>query len=111
MAEQLEGARADMELIRDAVDTALGYPVRDGRHVGGGRHFEIHRSIPGPGWTIRHARVRKHPSRELYAYPVTERVLALDGQVVQVRGQDVTIDTSGRVERDGEWDASAARVR
>jgi hypothetical protein len=46
-----------------------GYPAPDGIHVGGGRHVDIHPTVPGPGWTVHFDEPREHPSvTDLFAH-------------------------------------------
>ena len=98
-----------MQRLSNAVDRGLGLPVR-GRHVGGGRHAPIS-ATPGIGWRLHHQRVYRHPSRDLYSYPVDSDVQRLDGNVIDVSGDLVTVDTSTAVTRDSTWDQAVVTAR
>jgi len=62
------GTRKAMLRLRDLDSRLHGFPRR-GHHVGGGRHAPID-DAPPQGWTLRRQDVRKHPSRDEWAYPV-----------------------------------------
>jgi|ETNvirnome_2_300_1030623.scaffolds.fasta_scaffold17103_2 hypothetical protein len=62
------GTKAFCEALQRAADKILGYP-RPGRRIGGGRHAE-------GGTTATAADVRRHPTREQWAYQVTGELIA-----------------------------------
>lgn len=104
--DQVEGTEAQMRRLAAAVDKARALPRRDTLRGATGR-VRISPTVPGPGWTLRHADIVQHPTdRNRYAYPVTADVQALHGTTVRdVNGQgDVTIDTSSKVERGSDWE-------
>jgi hypothetical protein len=63
------GNQQIVEAYQQICDHLSGYPAPDGIHVGGGRHVEIHPTIPGPGWTEHFDKPRAHPSvLDLFAH-------------------------------------------
>jgi len=92
--KHVTGTRRAMERIRDLDSRLHGLP-RKGHYRGGGRHAPID-DVPPNGWTLRQHDVRRHPSRDEWAYPIdaelarlrAEQADSLDG------GEQAAIDTA-----------------
>jgi hypothetical protein len=66
------GTKAHCDKLSEIADGIFGYPSR-GIRFGGGKHHELG-DTPGPGWTTKHANVRKHPTKDEHAYPIDDKL-------------------------------------
>lgn len=104
------GTQAQCNAVGVICNKLRGYPLRDGVHVGGGRHVDIHQTVPGPGWTTAYAAVRKHPTLDTYAIPlgddiVSERALR-GGRLTAGERTQFDAAASARTDLDDTWKES-----
>jgi len=66
--------KLECDMIGTVSNKMFGYPSK-GKHVGGGSHVTM-TDVPGIGWTLRHANVMKHPTKEQWAYPIDNTLSA-----------------------------------
>jgi hypothetical protein len=99
--------RADATAYESLCRRALAIPHHRHRHIGGGRHVDVHPAIPGPGWTTAWSDVQEHPTRTEFA------VAALDPtrETAATTQERTTLETryASRQTLDASWDDEGSR--
>jgi hypothetical protein len=77
MRDYATQSQSVINTIRDVDATRAGYPVQSDQS-GPGYHAPRSPTPGSPGWTTHVAQHRKHPTEELWAYPVPAEMTALE---------------------------------
>lgn len=80
------------------VDKSEGYPTA-GVHWGKGRHVDLGKT-PGPGWTIHHDELRKHPEKAQWAHAA---VAPTAGKLTPEETAELEAKEAAAVELDATW--------
>lgn len=96
---------AAAKAYRARVNKAMGYPLRDVVRIGGGRHTQVHPTTPGPGWTIHHSELRKHPTKDEWAHLAIDPVTVVHPEALDA-ADSAALDAAwaSATDLDASWD-------
>ena len=103
------GTRTACERKQTIESKSHMHPTR-GHHVGKPPHVDLDKSDPskggdGVGWTLHEHDVRKHPDKDLYAYPCESDISAAAVSLAEKAEWDSA--KAAAVELPKEWDTAA----